>query len=224
MNRYILLVIVLFLFSCTPTKNAKELYLATAKASHKTIAILPAVVQIRIKEKESTKISQEELDEVALKLGFMIQNELYNRIQKNKYSVNTQNIKFTNDKLFSGGLSFNKYKTMNEAELAKILEVDAVIFSKTDLAKVGYKNITIFVGIGSASSLAIGASLTALSAATAKEVQGDKINLQIGIVEGKTGNEIWQTTYSNQPSSYVGLDDFFRKALKNASKIIPYKK
>jgi hypothetical protein len=117
---------------------------------------LPAIVQIRAKEKDSIKITQEQIDEAALKLGFMIQNELYNRIQKNKYTVTIQNIKFTNNKLFAGGLSFSKYKTMDEATLAKILEVDAVIFTKTDLSKMSFKNTTIFLGLGSAGDFLLG--------------------------------------------------------------------
>jgi hypothetical protein len=224
MKKYFFLWGVLFLFSCSSTKSSQNNYFANAKATHKVIAILPAVVQIHTKEKDSIKIPQEQLDEAALKLGFMIQNELYNRIQKNKYTVIIQPVKYTNDKLFAGGLSFNKYKTMSEVELAKILEVDAVIFCKTDLTKISYKNATIFLGLGSAGSFILGASLTALSAATAKEVQTDKVKLQVGIVEGKTGIEIWQTYYTNEPSSYYGLEDFFSKSLKNASKIIPYRK
>jgi hypothetical protein len=224
MKRFYFLGFVLFLFSCTSTKSSQNSYVASAKATHKVIAILPAIVQIRAKENDSIKIPQEQLYEAALKLGFMIQNELYNRIQKNKYTVNIQNIKYTNDKLFAGGLSFSKYKTMREIELAKILEVDAVIFCKTDLTKMSYKNSTIFLGLGSAGSFLLGASLTAFSAATAKVVQADKINLQVGIVESENGIEIWQTSYTNEPSSYYGLEDFFSKSLKNASKIIPYRK
>jgi hypothetical protein len=224
MKKYSLIGVVLFLFSCASTKSSQNNYLANAKATHKVIAILPAVVQIHAKEQDSAKIPQGQLDEAALKLGFMIQNELYNRIQKNKYTVNIQPVKYTNDKLFASGLSFSKYKTMSEMDLAKILEVDAVIFCKTDLAKMNYKSVDVFLGIGSPSSFLLGASLTAFSAATAKEVQTDKINLQLGIIESKNGIEIWQTFYRNEPSSYYGLEDFFIKSLKNASKIIPYRK
>jgi hypothetical protein len=165
MKKYSLLGLVLFLFSCSSTKTSQNSYVVKARATHKIITILPAIVQILAKEKDSIKIPQEQFDEASLKLGFMIQHELYNRIQKNKYTVAIQNVKYTNDKLFAGGLSFIKYKTMSETELAKILEVDTVIFCKTDLTKMNYKDNTIFLGLGSAGSFLLGASLTAFSAA-----------------------------------------------------------
>jgi hypothetical protein len=224
MKKYLWMYISFFLLSCGPMKISQDTFLSRAKASHKVIAILPTIVQLHIKEAEIKKIPQEELDEASMKLSFMIQNELYIHTQKKKYTVNIQNIKYTNDKLFAGGLSFNKYKTMNEIELAKILEVDAVILTETDLSKVSHKDFTIFLGLNSLASFAIGASLTALGAATAKEEQSDVINLQVGIMDAVSGVSIWKVDYNNAQSVSYGLDDFYRKSLKNVAKIIPYKK
>lgn len=188
------------------------------------IAILPAIVKINVREKEKAKIPQAALDEGELKLGFIIQNELYKRMQKNKYTVNIQPVKFTNDKLFAAGLPFSKYKTMTNVELAKILGVDAVIFTKANLEKMNYKSFDVFLSTGSAGSFLLGAAFTAISAATAKEVKTDKIKLKVGIMDTNSGIEIWQRDYYNEPSSYITLDDFFVQSLKNASKIIPYRK
>ena len=224
MERYSLFVFLFFLVSCSSTKNLRNGYVAKETVAQKLVAILPAFVNIHVKERDSAKISQEAINEGELKLGFIIQTELYNRMQKNKYIVNVQPIKLTNDKLFAGGLSFSKYKTMNETELAKILQVDAVIFMKTDLSKMGYKSIDVFVGLGSRNIFLLGASLTAISAATAKEVQTDKITLKVGIVESNSGAEIWQRVYINEPPNYDELEYFFSKSLYRVSKIIPYRK
>jgi hypothetical protein len=224
MKKYSLLGFVVFLFSCSSTKSLDNNKETSAKTENMVIAILPAIVKINVREKESAKIPQEALDEGELKLGFIIQNELYKRMQKNKYTVDIQPIKFTNDKLFAGGMSFSKYKTMTKYELAKILEVDAVIFTNAKLEKMNYKSFDVFLSTGSAGSFLMGAALTAFSAATAKEVQTDKIKLKVGIMDTKNGIEIWQRDYYNEPSSYIPLNDFFVQSLKNASKIIPYRK
>jgi hypothetical protein len=224
MKKYPSFWFVLFLFSCASTKNLSNSNMTNAKTENKVIAILPAIVSIHVRAKESDKIPKEALEEGELKLGFIIQNELYKRMQKNKYTVNIQSLKFTNDKLFAGGMSFSKYKTMTKYELAKILEVDAVIFTNANLEKMNYKSFDVFLGIGSAGSFLLGAALTAFSAATAKEIKTDKIKLKVGIVDTKNGIEIWQRDYYNEPSSYIALDDFFVNSLKNASKVIPYRK
>jgi hypothetical protein len=224
MKKYSFLGVVVFLFSCSSTKNLHNSNVTNAKTENMLIAILPAIVKINVREKESAKIPQEALDEGELKLGFIIQNELYKRMQKNKYTVNIQPVKFTNDKLFAGGLSFSKYKTMTKFEIAEILGVDAVIFTKANLEKMNCKSFDVFLGTGSAGSFLMGAALTAFSAATAKEVQTDKIKLKVGIMDTKNGIETWHRDYYNEPSSYTALDDFFVKSLKNASKIIPYRK
>jgi hypothetical protein len=224
MKKYSLLGFVLFLFSCSSTNSLSNSNMTNAKTENKVIAILPAIVKINVREKESAKIPQEALDEGELKLGFIIQNELYKRMQKNKYTVNIQPVKLTNDKLFAGGMSFSKYKTMTKYELARILQVDAVIFTKANLEKMSYKSFDVFLDTNSPGSFLLGAAFTAFSAATAKEIKTDKIKLKVGIMDTKNGIEIWQRDYYNEPSSYISLDDFFVQSLKNASKVIPYRK
>jgi hypothetical protein len=224
MKKYFLIGVLLFLVSCSSTKNFPNSSITNPKEGNVVIAILPAIVSIHVKEKEKDKISQEALDNGELKLGFIIQNELYKRMQKNKYTVTIQQVKLTNDKLFASGMSFSKYKTMTKYELAKILEVDAVIFTKANLEKMSYKSFDVFLDTGSPGSFLLGAALTAFSAATAKEIQTDKIKLKVGIVDTKNGIEIWQRDYYNEPSSYIPLDEFFVNSLKNASKFIPYRK
>jgi hypothetical protein len=224
MKKYSLLGFVLFLFSCSSTNSLSNSNMTNAKTENKVIAILPAIVKINVREKESAKIPQEALDEGELKLGFIIQNELYKRMQKNKYTVNIQPVEFTNDKLFAGGLSFSKYKTMTKYELARILQVDAVIFTNANLEKMSYKSFDVFLDTNSPGSFLLGAAFTAFSAATAKEIKTDKIKLKVGIMDTKNGIEIWQRDYYNEPSSYIPLNEFFVQSLKNASKIIPYRK
>ena len=181
-------------------------------------------MQLNVPEQDSLTLPKKEVEEAIVKLGFIIQNTLYNYMLKDKYTIKVQPTTFTNQTLFASGLSFNEYKKMNLADLAKLLQVDAVIYLKADLGKINYKNLSVFIGIGSPGFILLGGALTAVSAATAKVRQTDNVNLMASVIESEHGLEIWNKQYQSEPKTFGGLDDFFSTSLKNVSKKLLYKK
>ena len=133
------------LFGCTTTQISKPSYFETVKPRHKIIAILPAYVKLFIPEYKKGNTSDEDIKNAEMELSCTIQNEMYKWLQKNKYTVQIQDIRYSNTKLFSHGLSFLDYNKLPKDSIAKILEVDAVVFCITDLTKVDYNSVHIFL-------------------------------------------------------------------------------
>ena len=102
----------LLLLSCASTQISKPTYFETIKANHKTIAILPAIVKLLVPLDAKSNVSKDAIEDAQIKLSFIIQNEMYKWFQKNKYTVDVQNVRYSNEKLFSKGLSFQEYKTI----------------------------------------------------------------------------------------------------------------
>jgi hypothetical protein len=204
----------LLFFGCTETKqvaNFKEI-----ASTHKTVALLPSSVSFKLNAKQKSKISQEQLDESALKLGFMIQTELNKWFEKNKknYTISVQDIKMTNELLFSKGMKFKDFLQVSKDSLAKILNVDAVVFCNVELAN-KYSNTEYDL------LLAYGAPTTIYGI-----FMGSKYDVKVkfGILEKVNAITLWQKDY--MPTGKIDEDIFgiLRRMLKTAAVDFPYKK
>ncbi len=204
-----ILFVIIFIVSCTQTKqvaNFKEI-----AAKHKTIALLPADARFALSENEKNKISQSQLDESELKLGFMVQGELNKWFEKNKkfYTINVQNIKATNELLFAKGMSFSTYKTVPKDSLASILGVDAVVFCNVNLA-LKYRNAEYAV-----SSLVFGGIITGSQY---------KVVTTLGVVEKNNPITLWQKQYEPNGKHFEDIFGILTRMLKTAAVDFPYKK
>jgi hypothetical protein len=208
------ILICLLLFACTETKqvtNFKEI-----AAKHKTIALLPASASFILTTKQKSKISQSQIEESELKLGFMVQTELNKWFEKNKknYTISVQDIKITNELLFAKGMNFKEFLKVSKDSLAKILNVDAVIFCDVELAN-KFSNTEYDV------LLAYGAPVTIFGI-----FMGSKYDVKVkfGIVEKENLVTLWQKNY--MPTGKIDEDIFgiLRRMLKTAAVDFPYKK
>jgi TolB-like protein len=202
-------ILFIFIVSCTQTKqvaNFKEI-----AAKHKTVALLPADARFVLNGKEENKLSQSQLLESELKLGFMVQGELNNWFQKNNklYTISVQNIKKTNELLFAKGMSFSTYKTLSKDSLASILGVDAVVFCDISLA-LRYRDGEYIV-----SSLIIGGIITGSQY---------KVITTLGVVEKNNPITLWQKRYEPNGKHYEDIFGILRRMLKTAAIDFPYKK
>ncbi len=202
-------------FSCSTSHNAY-----TEKAQHKKIAVLPAIVNFYLRAKDSAKVSQQLLDEGSLKIGFVMQTELYSRILKKDYSVSIEPIKITNEKLFSKGLTFNQYKTLPDTTIARMLDVDAIVVTNTIIGRGKIKDEEVI--FNSASSFILGNALSGVLALGSFNSKIDEVNMDVKIVETKSGNNIWNIQYINN-KHYV-LGEFIERSSYNIAKKLPYKK
>ena len=133
-----LLIFTLFLGGCAPViYKAKDF--SSITATHKTVAILPADVIIQLRPKEMKNTSAEQMIRLEEQTGRSIQDKMYTwflkRSNKFKYTVSFQDISRTNALLLQAGLDYDHIKTKTKDELAKLLEVDAVISTKAIMEK-----------------------------------------------------------------------------------------
>ncbi len=101
----------------------------TLAKDHKTIAIIPFSAKVSLRPKQMKEFTQEQLREMEIGEGLAIQNSMYtwflNRQKRGKLQIDVQDPKKTNAILLKNDiLDLARY---TPEELAKILEVDAVI-------------------------------------------------------------------------------------------------
>ncbi len=99
--------------------------------SHKIIAIIPFEVRFDLRNKNQKKFSEEELAGVRHFMALGLQQYLYgwlNHYSRRKpFTASIQNIDVTDSILTENKISYAMLYNMSRTELAKMLEVDAVI-------------------------------------------------------------------------------------------------
>ncbi len=215
---------VIFFCSCSTTQISKPAHFESVKSNHKIIAILPAYVKLFVPNGLGKEVPKETLDDAAMKLSFIIQNEMYKWFLKNKYTVLVEDVRFSNQKLFSKGLTFKDYKTIPKDSIAKILGVDAVVFGTTDLTKSNLKTINLFLNFSSPLNVITSIASTSIILNEQNETLTDNINLNVVVVETKTNLKLVEKSYSTVVKADGGFEKFYRNSIKNFAKNLPYKK
>jgi hypothetical protein len=202
-----LLLTVLFV-SCGP-KIYKSSEFDTAFAKHKIVAILPAEVTTQLRPNEAKKVTPEQIQQMTEKTGYDIQDKMYSwllrRSEKYHYTVKFQDVTRTNALLKSAGIGYADLQTKDRAELAKILQVDAVMQDKARMDKPMSEGAAVAVGL-----------LVGAWGAT------NKVETTINIHDGKSGNLLWK--YDYEASGTVGSSStkLVDALMRNASKKFPY--
>ncbi len=160
-------------------------------ADHKTVAILPAEVFMQLRPNEMKKITAEQFADMQKKTGESIQDKMYTwflkRSNKFKYTVNFQDISRTNALLQQAGIEYKSIYIKTKDELAKLLQVDAVISTRASMSKPMSEGAAVALGVLFGSW------------GTTNDVQ-----TSITIHEGQAGDLIWRYDYN--ASGSVGSD------------------
>jgi len=104
---------------------------------HKIIAIIPFVTSINLKEKQSKKLKEGQLEKMEEAESMQVQQSIFSwllkRKEKGKMWVNVQDVKTTNILLAKNGITYSNISEFTPVEIAKILKVDAIVrgFFKT---------------------------------------------------------------------------------------------
>ena len=201
-------VLTLLLFSCGP-KIYKSSSFSTALARHKTVAILPAEVTMQLRPNEAKKMSQEQLDDLASKTGYDIQEKMYGwflrKGDKYNYTVKFQDVTKTNALLKQAGISYGDLKTTDRSKIAKVLGVDAVLQDRTTMEKPMSEGAAVAVGL-----------LVGAWGAT------NKVQTTINIHDGNSGDLLWKYDYQASGSVGSSSTQLVDALMKNASKKFPY--
>ena len=99
--------------------------------NHKIIGIIPFKVSVTLRPKQMKDITPEQLDRIEKSEGENIQSAMYSwflkREKRGSLTVKVQNLSTTNVKLKKAGITIKNNEEYLPGELAKILEVDAII-------------------------------------------------------------------------------------------------
>ena len=131
------IVFVLTLFATTMAMGQKNIYESIRfdeyTEDHEILAIVPFIANLELKK----AVDQDELDVLAQKEGYAVQNALETyfsrRKKRKKFNVDFQNIANTNAILAQNNITYDNIDTYTTKELCKILEVDGIISGNLNL-------------------------------------------------------------------------------------------
>ncbi len=147
MNKIVFLAVIILLFSsCATVYNSAGL--KTAEQKHQLIAILPFDVTVQY-NKLPRNVTVEQIEENEHDLAFILQNQMYNRfLRKNdQFRIQFQDVDKTNMMLERNKIEVEQLKEFSADELARLLEVDAVISGKVITTKPMSTGAAIVVGV-----------------------------------------------------------------------------
>ena len=205
------IVFVLTLFATTMAMGQKNIYESIRfdeyTEDHEILAIVPFIANLELKK----AVDQDELDVLAQKEGYAVQNALETyfsrRKKRKKFNVDFQNIANTNAILAQNNITYDNIDTYTTKELCKILEVDGIISGNLNL------NILLSEGVPTDFSI--------LDYFSGNANYG---RIGVKISDGKTGKLLWK--YENEISKKTGknTNELIDKMMKTASRKFPYDK
>jgi len=117
---------------------------------HKIIGIIPFKATVTLRPKQMKDISPEQLDRMEQAEGQGIQTGMYSwflkRKERGKLKVNLQDPATTNAKLKQAGITYENYEENTPADLAKILEIDAIVMGTFETNKPMSEGASIALG------------------------------------------------------------------------------
>jgi hypothetical protein len=209
MKKQLLIASLLLLFiSCGP-KIYKSDDFATDASKHKTVAILPADVNIQLRPNQAKKISESDIRHNEEVTGYSIQDKMYGwflrRNDKMKYTVTFQDVSQTNSVLKKANITYDDLRTASKKELCDLLNVDAVISTNMVMEKPMSEGAAVTVGL-----------LVGVWGAT------NKANITINIHEHEKGNLMWKYDYQASGSVFNSTEQLVNALMRNASRKFPY--
>ncbi|NND05619.1 MAG: hypothetical protein HKN87_04495 [Saprospiraceae bacterium] len=118
--------------------------------NHKEIGIIPFKTTVTLRPKQMKDITPEQLDRMEVAEGESIQSGMYSwflkREKRGSLTVEVQSIASTNAKLKKAGINPDNYEEYEPAEIAKILEVDAVVMGTFETNKPMSEGASIALG------------------------------------------------------------------------------
>lgn len=204
----LLLAVIIIIAGCGPT-----IYKATdfedKTSSHKKVAILPALVSIQQRPNQLKNTDAEQRKQIEEETGKNIQDRMYSwflkRSEKFRYTVSFQDIGKTNAILKDAGINYVDLATKKRDEICKLLEVDAVIFTRASMMK----------PMSDGAAIALGVVLGSWGPTNA-------VQTSISINEAGMGDLVWKYDYNASGSVGSNPDRLVNALMRNASRKFPY--
>ncbi len=178
---------------------------------HKIIGIIPFKASVTLRPKQMKEMTTEQLNKMEISEGEGIQSALYSwflrREKRGTLTVKVQDISITNAKLKKAGITIDNYQEYTPSELAKLLEVDAIIMGTFETTKPMSEGASVALGL-----------LVGFYGSTNKAV------LNLFIYNAKDGELL--VNYNKAVAGSIGssTDDLVNKLMRKASRRIAYTK
>jgi hypothetical protein len=204
----VILAFTLPMSSCGPSIYKAQNF-GTALQKHKTVAIIPAEVTMKLRPNQAKKTSEAELRELEKNTGYEIQDKMQGwflrRSNRFQYTVTFQDVHKTNAKLKEAGINYSDLRDMDRAKLAEILGVDAIMQDRLNTEKPMSDGAAVAVGL-----------LVGYWGAT------NNVQTTINIHDGSSGDLLWKYDYSASGSVGSSTTKLVDALMKNATKKFPY--
>lgn len=203
------LAVFVFVGCAQPTIYTKPEFSNVTK-SHKKVAIMPFTVTIDSKN-QSKEFTVEMAKKAEKDEGYLFQQQIYAQFlkqhSKGRYTVDFQDVEFTNSLLNKSGISYDNFMSYTKSDLARILGVDAVISGTIKRSKpmsgTGAAVLGILVGYWGATN---------------------EVNVSLNLYDGNSSDLLWK--YDHDAAGSVGSspESLAKSLMKGISKDFPYKK
>lgn len=118
--------------------------------NHKIIAVVPFAATVELRPKQMEQVTPEELVEMEVAEGKDLQAAMFSwflkRKERGKLTVDVQSTAITNAILKQEGITVDNYEDFTPDQIAKILEVDAVIMGTFETNKPMSEEAAVVVG------------------------------------------------------------------------------
>jgi hypothetical protein len=187
----------------------KEVFLNTDFESfaskHKTIAVLPFAVDLALKAEPSEFLRRQFLETEGLAVQQALANYFENKSNSKNFSILFQPLALTQKKLQNAGIDYRSIGQMKNDELAKVLEVDALITGTLQL------QVLLSDGIEDEFNWF---DLWVLSTEFGK--------LAIKVSDGSSGKLLWRYEKAIDRRSGKNTKELIEKLMKQAARSFPY--
>lgn len=220
-NKSILIlgVFALILSGCASSKDFVAENFATIKNTHKKIAILPFGVQFQnpldySKQAKGNAVQQvrrpfsKQEQEASLDAQKELFMNIAKQVEKGRYEIAFQDFTRTNKVLAANGIRLEDVKFQNKADLAKLLDVDAVIFGE------------LIIKISRPTDRSMSISPVMMN----NTRFNDGVETDVKLFDAASGELVWSTALSNQPNNRMDTPHQLSTSLLNqVAKSLPYR-
>ena len=223
MKKIICVALAVLTFNFVLSGQSKEIYthpdFDSISRDHKTLAILPFDVTLRLRPKEMKKLEPEDLKKMEVAEGKAVQHALqaYFLKQKDSCKVSFQDITKTNALLAEVGWSADSLRLKNKINICRQLQIDGIITGTVFTKKPMSDEVA-----ATLHTLDIIASIITLSPAWGGGGKTNSGTCTVNVYEAKAGELLWK--YEKTLSRGLGSDtqSVINAMMRKASKRFPY--
>lgn len=179
---------------------------------HKIIAIIPFKTQVKLRPKQMKNMTAESIKQLEQSEGESVQAAMYSWFLKRKKRGKLSNIEIqdsrkTNALLKKQGIDYNNVYDFTSEELAKILQVDAIIMGDFETSK----------PMSDGASIALGLVFGVFG-------NTNSATLNMSVYNGKDGTLLWNYNKNVRGNLGSNSEDLINILMRKASRRLAYTK